>query len=73
MSIPPEGLNELVKLLLVAQSFGSGKFTDEQVPELEHVAGCIARSFRQILGVGLTWPMFDDAAKAMVCFLLRYI
>lgn len=65
LSIPLERLCELVKLLLVAQFGGCGMLPGEQVPQLERVAECIARLSQRIPGVGITWPMFDDAAKAV--------
>lgn len=73
LTIPPERLRELLKLLLVAQFGGWGKLSDEQIPELEHAAECVVRPFQRVPGVGITWPMFDDAAKAVVWSLSRYI
>lgn len=67
LAFPPERLRGLIKLLLVMQLGGCGMLPDEQVSELECVAGCNVRLFQRVPGVGITWPMFDDAVKTVVC------
>lgn len=66
LMIPPARLHTLVKLLLVAQFGHCDMLPDEQLPELNHVADSIVKSFH-IAGSGITWPMFDDAARKVVC------
>ncbi|EYE98131.1 uncharacterized protein EURHEDRAFT_270839 [Aspergillus ruber CBS 135680] len=42
-----------------------GMLPDEQVSEFECVAGCNVRLFQRVPGVGITWPMFDNAVKTV--------
>lgn len=68
LTIPPERLRTVVKLILVVQFGNCRVFPDEQLPELDCVAECIVKSFQRIPDVGTTtWPMFDDATRAVVC------
>lgn len=67
LTIPPARLHTLVKLLLVARFGHCGMLPDEQVPELNRVADSIVKSFHRTAGSGITWPMFDDAARKVVC------
>lgn len=67
LTIPPARLHTLVKLLLVARFGHCGMLPDEQLPELSRVADSIVKSFHRIAGSGITWPIFDDAARKAVC------
>lgn len=67
LTIPPARLQTLVKLLLVARFGHCGMLPDEQLPELSRVTDSIVKSFNRIAGSGITWPMFDDAARKVVC------
>lgn len=58
-----------MKLLLIAQ-FGRCDHLDiEKFSDLDQVTSCVVKAFHQDLNVDITWPMFDDAAKGMVCLL----
>lgn len=67
LMIPPGRLHALVKLLLVARFGHCGMLPDEQLPGLDCVAGSIVKSFHRITDSGITWPMFDEAARTVVC------
>lgn len=67
LTIAPARLHALIKLLLVARFGHCDMFPDEQLSELNCVADSIVKSFHRIAGSGITWPMFDDAARKVVC------
>lgn len=66
LSIPRDRFRCLVKLLLLAQFGHTGGMDIRRFPDLDRVVDSIVRPFFRIVGVGITWPMFDDAIRAMV-------
>lgn len=71
LSIPPGRLEALVTLLLIDQ-FGPYNHLNTHFSDLDRVSSCIVKAFHQDPHVDITWPMFDDAPKGMVCFLAIY-
>ena len=66
LSIPRDRFRCLVKLLLLCQ-FGDTEDMDiRRFLDLDRVVDSIVRPFFRIVGVGITWPMFDDAIRLMV-------
>lgn len=68
LSIPPGELHALVKLLLIAQFGPYDHLEIEGFSDLDRVTSCVVKAFHQDANMDITWPMFDDAAKGMVCF-----
>ena len=66
LSIPRDRFRCLVKLLLLCQFGDTGDMDIRRFPDLDRVVGSIVRPFFRIVGVGITWPMFDDAIRLMV-------
>lgn len=67
LTISSERLHALVKLLLVAQFGPFNSLDSEEFPDLDKVTSCIVKAFHRNPDVGITWPMFDDAARGTVC------
>ena len=63
----PDSCHALVKLLLITQFGHCDMLPDEQLPGLDCVADSIVKSFHHITDSEITWPMFDDAARTIVC------
>ncbi|GAB1197173.1 hypothetical protein APSETT444_006464 [Aspergillus pseudonomiae] len=62
LSIPQDQFRAVLKLLLTA-FFGRPKVPVEQLVDLDHVVDCMARPAIQRPDLGITWDMYDQAAR----------
>lgn len=66
LSIPRDRFRCLVKFLLLGQFGNTGGMEISKFSDLDRVVNSMVRPFFRIAGVGITWPMFDDAMRLMV-------
>ncbi|OGM48430.1 hypothetical protein ABOM_003428 [Aspergillus bombycis] len=62
LSIPQDQFRAVLKLL-VTTFFGKPKVPVEQLVDLDHVVDCMARPAIQRPDLGITWDMYDQAAR----------